>query len=238
MACQRNFTGKRWSGTLISPVGRLLSVVGVMLVTLTHSSAGDLDRPRQTGCSTQLPHFPDLVVPNRDGGQSYVYLNDHTAHFPKRIPFGPPDATIRAAVAVDLTGSGRMDIVTIDEQHGVFIYYGLTDGTFSTPTPLGTIKETPYALAASDLNRDGKIDIVVGYLNAPSVVYFNTGQGRGFTPVAFGDNQGTAYGKSGFGDWGTARSSDGAPRSADGASPAEMMCGSQQILLGHRQTRG
>ena len=86
MACQRNFTGKRWSGTLISPVGRLLSVVGVMLVTLTHSSAGDLDRPRQTGCSTQLPHFPDLVVPNRDGGQSYVYLNDHTAHFPQAHP--------------------------------------------------------------------------------------------------------------------------------------------------------
>ena len=87
-----------------------------------------------------------------------------------------------------------MDIVTIDEQHGVFIYYGSPDGTFSTPTPLGTVKASPYALAAGDLNRDGKIDIVVGYINAPSVVYFNTGQGRGFTPVAFGDNQGAAYG--------------------------------------------
>ena len=375
MAWQRNFTGKRWSGTLSCAVGRLLRVVGVMLVTLTDSSAGDLRGAGQPGCPTQLPHFdravllettadpsanvsfgdlrgsgrldivlakgrhwprvsrvlmnegrgqfpvaqdlsgtpyrsysailadvngdgfldvvlsndapdpkviylndgkghfkqgstfgkprwptrnvavadlngdgrpdvvvanrfgkdpgganyvclnrgngrfdgdciafshesattitpadfngdgfPDLVVPNRDGGQSYVYLNDHTAHFPKRIPFGPPDATIRVAVAVDLTGSGRMDIVTIDEQHGVFIYYGAPDGTFSTPTPLGTVKASPYALAAGDLNRDGKIDIVVGYINAPSVVYFNTGQGRGFTPVAFGDNQGAAYG--------------------------------------------
>ena len=374
MACQKNFTGKRWSGTLPSAMGRLLSIVGLMLISWTDSPAGDQPGAGQPGCPTQLPHFDrsvqlettsdpsanvsfgdlrgsgnldivlakgrhwprvsrvlmndahghfplvqdlsgtpyrsysavladlngdgfldvvlsndtpdpkviylndgkghfkqgstfgkpewptrnvavadlngdgrpdiivanrfgthpgsnyvclnrgngrfdadciafshesattitpadfngdgflDLVVPNRDGGQSYVYLNDHTAHFPKRIPFGPPDATIRESVAADLTGSGRMDIVTIDEQHGVFIYYGLADGTFSTPTRLGATKAIPYALAAGDLNRDGKIDVVVGYVSAPSVIYFNTGQGHGFTPTAFGDSQGMAYG--------------------------------------------
>ena len=138
--------------------------------------------------------FMDLVVPNRDGGQSYVYLNDHTAHFPKRIPFGPPNVTIRMAVVADLTGSGRPDIVTIDERHGTFIYYNQPDGTFSRPAQLGTVKVSPYALAVGDLNRDGHTDIVVGYVNAPSIVYFNTGQGRSFTPVPFGDNRGTAYG--------------------------------------------
>src|SRR5262249_41145716 len=41
----------------------------------------------------------DLVVPNRDGGQSYAYLNAGNAAFSndRRIPFGPPNATIRMA---------------------------------------------------------------------------------------------------------------------------------------------
>src|SRR5215831_5356495 len=66
----------------------------------------------------------DLAVPNRDGGQSYVYLNDGKANFPKRIAFGPPDATIRMVAAADLTGSGRLDIVAIDDQHrGTFVYF-------------------------------------------------------------------------------------------------------------------
>lgn len=137
--------------------------------------------------------FVDLAVPNRDGGQSYVYLNDHTANFTKRIPFGPPDATIRVAAAADLSGSGRMDIVAIDEQRGAFIYFNQADFTFSKPVRLDTGKATPYALAVGDVNRDGNIDIVVGYVSAPSVVYFNDGKGN-FTPVAFGDGKGAAYG--------------------------------------------
>jgi len=138
--------------------------------------------------------FVDLAVPNRDGGQSYVYLNDGKANFTKRIPFGPPDATIRVAAAADLTGSGRMDLVAIDEQRGSFIYFNRPDGTFSQAVPLGTSHATPYALTVGDLNRDGKADIVVGYINAPSVVYFNQGSGRAFTPVPFGNDNGTAYG--------------------------------------------
>ncbi|MFZ0010047.1 MAG: VCBS repeat-containing protein [Steroidobacteraceae bacterium] len=138
--------------------------------------------------------FIDLAVPNRDGGQSYIYLNDGKANFPKRVPFGPPDAHIRVAAAADLTGGGRMDLVTIDEQRGTFIYLNRPDGTFSTPLRLGTVKATPYALAVGDLNRDGKADIVVGYVFAPPVVYFNEGDGRHFTPVTFGDAKGVAYG--------------------------------------------
>jgi FG-GAP-like repeat/FG-GAP repeat len=143
--------------------------------------------------------FVDLAVPNRDGGQSYVYLNDGRANFSKRIPFGSPSATIRVAAAAGLTGSGRMDIVTIDERRGTFIHFNQPDGTFSPAVPLGTVKATPYALAVGDLNRDGEVDIVVGYVNAPSVVYFNHGEGRSFTPVPFGDDKGTVYGFA-FGD--------------------------------------
>jgi len=169
----------------------------------------------------------DLAVPHRDGGQSYVYVNDGHAHFARRIPFGPPDATIRVAAAADLTGSGRMDIVTIDEQRGTFVYFNQPGGSFSPPLRVGAVKATPYALAVGDLNRDGKVDIVVGYVNAPPVVYFNDGDGHSFTPVPFGDNQGTAYGfaigdldKDGWPDIAVARS--GAPNAvyfSSGAPP-------------------
>ena len=163
--------------------------------------------------------FIDLAVPNRDGGQSYVYLNDGKGNFPKRIPFGPPDATMRMAAAADLTGSGRLDIVAIDERRGTFIYFNRPDGTFSEAMPFGTGRATPYALTVGDLNRDGRIDIVVGYLGARPVVYFNDGSGRSFTPVPFGDAKGDTYGiaigdldKDGWPDIAIARS--GAPNVA------------------------
>jgi hypothetical protein len=138
----------------------------------------------------------DLAVPNRDGGQSNVYLAGPNATFSslKRVPFGPPDAAIRMAEVADLDGDGLLDIVAIDERRGVAIYFGQKDGTFSSGLALDNGKVTPYALAVSDLNRDGRIDIVVGNVEAPSTVYFNDGSGRHYTPVHFGDNKGTVYG--------------------------------------------
>jgi hypothetical protein len=138
--------------------------------------------------------FIDLAVPSRDGGQSYVYLNDGKGNFRKRIPFGPSDATIRMVAAADLTRSGRMDIVAIDERRGTFIYFNQPDGTFSKGEPLDASAATPYALAVGDLNSDRKVDILVGYVNASPVVYFNDGSGRSFTSVSFGDDKGAAYG--------------------------------------------
>jgi len=59
----------------------------------------------------------DLAVPNRDGGQSYVYLGGARASYSnlRRIPFGPADAEIRMAQAADLNGDGLLDIVAIDQ---------------------------------------------------------------------------------------------------------------------------
>ena len=138
----------------------------------------------------------DLAVPYRDRGQSYVYFNAGNASFSatRRVPFGPPDARIRMAEAADLNGDGVLDIVAIDEEHGVGVYFGQTDGMFSSGIEVAGGKVTPYALAVSDLNGDGRIDIVVGHVEAPSTIYFNDGSGRHYTPVQFGDNKGTAYG--------------------------------------------
>jgi hypothetical protein len=138
----------------------------------------------------------DLVVPHRDGGQSYVYLAAPNASFSdtRRVPFGPRDAQIRIAEAADFDGDGLTDIVAIDERTGVSLYFGQRGGTFSSGISIGDPKIVPYALAIGDLNGDGKIDIVVGHVEAPSTVYFNQGSRRGFTAVNFGDNRGTVYG--------------------------------------------
>jgi hypothetical protein len=133
-----------------------------------------------------------LIVPHRDGGQSYVYLNDGKGGFAKRVPFGPADAAIRVSEAADFNGDGLLDIVAIDERLGAFIYFGERDARFSAAVPVARTK--PYALAVGDLNKDGSLDIVVGNVEAQPVVYFNDGTGRHFTAAPFGDAKGTAYG--------------------------------------------
>jgi hypothetical protein len=140
--------------------------------------------------------FVDLVVPHRDGGQSYVYLGGSDVTFPdtRRIPFGPADARIRMAAVADLNGDSLLDIVTIDETKGVDIYFGQKDNTFSAGISIAGPEIVPYALTIADLNKDGKMDIIVGHVEAPSSVFFNDGTGRHYTEVHFGDSKGTVYG--------------------------------------------
>jgi len=140
--------------------------------------------------------FIDLVVPHRDSGQSYVYLGgvDMAYSDAHRIPFGPPNATIRMAAVADFNGDGLADIVTIDEFKGVYLYYGQKDQRFSTGILLADATVVPYALAIADLNKDGRPDILVGHVGAPSTVFYNDGTGRTFKTISFGDSAGTVYG--------------------------------------------
>ncbi len=158
-------------------------------LTFSHESATTI-----TPADVNRDGFVDLIVPNRDVGQSFIYLNDGKADFARRIPFGGPDAAIRSAEAVDLNGDRLLDLVAIDERRGAFISFGQADMTFGGSIPWANTKITPYALAVADVNLDGHIDIVVGYVEWPAVIYINDGSGRHFTPVTFGDNKGTAYG--------------------------------------------
>jgi FG-GAP-like repeat len=138
----------------------------------------------------------DLAVPHRDGGQSYAYLNGGNASFSslRRVPFGPPDAAIRMVEAADLDRDGLLDIVAIDERRGVAVYFGQTDGTYSSGSAVDEAKVEPYALAVSDLNGDGWVDIIVGYVEAPSAIYFNRGSRSYDAVVRFGDGKGAVYG--------------------------------------------
>lgn len=137
----------------------------------------------------------DLIVPYRDKGQSYVYLGSKTFTYSdsSRVPFGPPDATIRIAATADFNRDNLADIVTVDERKGVDLYLGQKDHTF-TRISLADEKVLPYALAVADLNNDGNTDVIVGHGEAPSTVFFNDGSGQRFTPISFGDAKGTVYG--------------------------------------------
>jgi hypothetical protein len=138
----------------------------------------------------------DLAVPHRDGGQSYVYRNGGKAKFSDRtrVPFGPSDARMRMVEVADLDGDGSLDIVAIDEQRGVAVYFGQQAGAFSAGVAIADAQVLPGALAVGDLNRDGRTDVVVGRVKAPSVVYVNDGSGRRYSSVEFGDAQGEVYG--------------------------------------------
>ncbi len=135
----------------------------------------------------------DLAVPHRDGGQSHIYLNAGGGTFLEPVPFGPPDAAIRAAEAVDLNGDGLLDLVAIDERAGPSIFFSRADRSFEAARALGGSDATPYALRLADLNDDGHVDVIVGYVEARPIAFFNDGLGA-FTPVPFGDDQGVAYG--------------------------------------------
>lgn len=136
---------------------------------------------------------PDLAVPHRDGGQSFIYLNDGKGGFGERRPFGPSTATIRSAEPADLNRDGVLDIVVIDERTGPAIFWGRAGGMYSPGETLGTAGATPYALAVADLDRNGRLDVIVGYVESRPIVYFNDGPGI-FHVVPFGDDEGTAYG--------------------------------------------
>jgi hypothetical protein len=138
----------------------------------------------------------DLVVPHRNGGQSYVYLNrtDNTFSDIYRTPFGPPDATIRVTAVADFDGDNLLDIVTVDENKGVNLYFGQKDRTFSPGISLADAKVVPYSLAIADMNNDKKMDIIVGHEEGSSTLFLNDGTGRIFIPISFGDSMGTVYG--------------------------------------------
>jgi hypothetical protein len=133
------------------------------------------------------------VVPHRDAGQSFIYLNDGKGGFATRRPFGPPAASIRSAEPIDLDADRVIDLVAIDEETGPAIFRGRADGTYSQAEPFGTAGATPYAIVVADLDRNGRPDVIVGYVKSRPIVYFNDGA-RAFHSVPFGDNEGTAYG--------------------------------------------
>ena len=136
--------------------------------------------------------FTDVFIPHRDGGQSMIFWNDGRANFAVRTPFGPAHSNIRAAAAGDVDGDGKLDIVTGDEETGLFVFRNEGGREFAAPTAIGAKGVTPYSIALGDMNKDGRIDIVVGNVKAPGYVFFK--EQNGFHETRWGDGAGDVYG--------------------------------------------
>lgn len=137
--------------------------------------------------------FPDLVIPYRDGGQSHVYTGDGTGSFEKGPPFGPADASYRAAIALDLNGDNALDIVTIDDRKRTTMAFRQIDsGQFDDGSRIDDGDMVPYALDSADLDANGRLDILVGYREAPTRLFFN--RSDSLVQIVIGDSLGAAYG--------------------------------------------
>ena len=137
----------------------------------------------------------DLIVPHRDRGQSYLFLNDGAGRFADRQPIGPPDVSTRAVATGDLDGDGLPDLVMGDElRGGAFVYLNQGLGKFSDPVAVSADKDNVFAIAVADLDQDGTLDVVLGNDSTPSMTLINHGDGRSFSATRIGDGDGSVYG--------------------------------------------
>lgn len=134
----------------------------------------------------------DLIVPHREGGQSYVYFN-HQGAPSKKIPFGPADASFRLALAADLNNDGLGDIVGIDDKKGSVAVFYNKENSFSSAELIYSGDETPYALSVVDINKDGMTDVLVGFKLSPSKLFYQRKSGLAKIHDSFGDSEGTTY---------------------------------------------
>jgi RHS repeat-associated protein len=144
--------------------------------------------------------IPDMVVADNANffGSVQVYLGkgDGTFGPPKEIDIQAGAEAVFDVVLADLTGDGKLDIVTCNRSGMVAVLPGHGDGTFGPEQDIATGLASPESLAAGALDGDSDLDLVVGDGNAYNhtgksvAVLLNKGDGTFGTPQIFATDAG------------------------------------------------
>jgi Bacterial Ig-like domain (group 3)/FG-GAP-like repeat len=117
--------------------------------------------------------FADVAVL---GNTYYIMSGTGTGTWVRGGTFSLGSGVVPAAIAIDVNGDGKMDIVALDEENNaVDVLLGEGNGKFQAVKEYPTI-ESPVALSFGDFNRDGKPDLVVGGGSEVSIL-LNNGAG-------------------------------------------------------------
>ena len=145
--------------------------------------APDIEQPQVVHVDS-LGDDGDLDVLMAALGDRAVTWSENTLSDDDRFrPPMPIEATVDGVVDVattDLTGNGRVDVLSASLEDDVVAWYeNQGGGTFSEARPLDTEADGAVAVRAADLDRDGDADVVAGHLLDQTVTWYqNQGDGE------------------------------------------------------------
>ncbi|NKB33317.1 MAG: hypothetical protein GKR91_09475 [Pseudomonadales bacterium] len=141
--------------------------------------------------------FVDLVVPHRDGGQSYIFLNDGEGGFSDKRAVGPSKSGSRAVAVADLNGDTFQDVVIGDPvKGGARVYLNNGSALFPSSFALGERMGHVYSIATADMDDDGDMDVIFGNRLAPGAILLKDDGENSYSAMKFGDGEGAVYGLS------------------------------------------
>jgi hypothetical protein len=123
--------------------------------------------------------------------QVNIYLGNGAGGFTAGGVYNAPSSSIfnpgpNSIVAADVSGDGKLDLVALTPNNGVYVFLGNGDGTFKTPVNYGTGTTAGCCsgLAVGDLNSDGKLDLAISANDGISIL-LNAGSGTFATGVYY-----------------------------------------------------